>query len=205
MHMRRVHEHEHGQGDPQPGIVRTFNGVTLMSSPHDQAQPSVASDAWIAPSAVLIGEVFIGSGASIWYSTVVRADREKITVGEQTNIQDSTVMHSDPGVPLIVGDRVSVGHGAILHGCEIGNDVLVGMGATILNGARIGEGSLIAAGAVVLEGAQIPSRSLVAGVPGKVRRPSTDDEFAHILKNGRDYVALSARYASGELGPGGQQ
>jgi carbonic anhydrase/acetyltransferase-like protein (isoleucine patch superfamily) len=172
-----------------------------MSSSLDQAHPAVASDAWIAPGAILIGDVTIGSGASIWYGTVVRADQEKIVIGAQTNIQDGTIMHSDPGLPLVVGDRVSVGHGAILHGCDIGDDVLVGMGATILNGARVGEGSLIAAGALVLEGADIPPRSLVAGVPGKVRRPTTDDEFAHIQHNSSHYLALSSKYATGELRP----
>jgi carbonic anhydrase/acetyltransferase-like protein (isoleucine patch superfamily) len=176
-----------------------------MSSQLDQAQPAVSSEAWIAPGAILIGDVSIGSASSIWYGAVVRADQEKISIGEQTNIQDGTVMHSDPGLPLVVGDRVSVGHGAILHGCLIGDDVLVGMGATILNGARVGHGSLIAAGALVLEGAEIPPRSLVAGVPGKVRRPTTDDEFASIVTNGRNYVALSSKYAAGHLGPRGEQ
>lgn len=172
-----------------------------MTTTHDRTAPKVADDAWIAPGVILIGDLTIGSGASVWYGTVVRADQEKIVIGEQTNIQDGTMMHSDPGLPLVVGDRVSVGHGAILHGCEIGNDVLVGMGATILNGARVGEGSLIAAGALVLEGAEIPPRSLVAGVPGKVRRPTTDDEFAHIQHNATHYLALSSKYVTGDLGP----
>src|SRR6478672_553279 len=172
-----------------------------MTTTHERTAPKVADDAWVAPGVILIGDLTIGSGASVWYGTVVRADQEKIIIGEQTNIQDGTVMHSDPGLPLVVGDRVSVGHGAILHGCLIGDDVLVGMGATILNGARVGHGSLIAAGALVLEGAEIPPRSLVAGVPGKVRRPTTDDEFASIVTNGRKYVALSSKYVTGDLGP----
>lgn len=176
-----------------------------MLSSLDQAQPVVSADAWIAPGSILIGDITIGSGASIWYGSVVRADQEKIVIGEQTNIQDGTMMHSDPGLPLVVGDRVSVGHGAILHGCEIGNDVLVGMGATILNGARVGEGSLVAAGALVLEGADIPPRSLVAGVPGKVRRATTEDEFAHIKKNATNYLALSSRYAAGDVSPRGAE
>ena len=173
-----------------------------MSSSPNRPRPSVPADAWIAPTAVLIGDVSIGPRASIWFGTVVRADQERIVVGEETNIQDGTMMHSDPGLPLIVGNRVSVGHGAILHGCDIGDDVLVGMGATILNGARVGAGSLVAAGAVVLEGAQIPPRSLVAGVPAKARRAVTDDEFMHIVQNAQNYRNLSSKYASGELGAG---
>jgi carbonic anhydrase/acetyltransferase-like protein (isoleucine patch superfamily) len=176
-----------------------------MSLAHRRVRPSVPADAWTAPTAVLVGAVTIGPQASIWYGAVLRADQERIVIGAETNIQDGTVMHSDPGLPLIVGERVSVGHGAILHGCSVGDDVLVGMGATILNGATVGAGSLVAAGAVVLEGAQIPARSLVAGVPGKVRRSTTDDELAGIVKNGREYVALSARYASGDFGQSGPQ
>ena len=174
-----------------------------MSSSPNRPRLSVPADAWIAPTAVLIGDVAIGSRTSIWFGTVVRADLERIVVGEETNIQDGTMMHADPGLPLIVGNRVSVGHGAILHGCDIGDDVLVGMGATILNGAHVGAGCLVAAGTVVLEGAQIPSRSLVAGVPAKVRRAVTDDEFVHIVqKAAQVYLKLSSKYASGELGAG---
>src|SRR5436190_16243965 len=123
-----------------------------MSSLSKAPRPVVAAEAWVAPGATLVGDVHIGRHASVWYGAVLRADQDRISVGDRTNIQDGTVMHADPGVPLVVGDRVSVGHGAILHGCEIGNDVLIGMRATVLNGARIGAESLVAAGAVVLEG-----------------------------------------------------
>ncbi|MEV6430115.1 gamma carbonic anhydrase family protein [Nocardia sp. NPDC051463] len=132
--------------------------------------PEVDESAWIAPNATVIGRVRLAAEVSIWYSAVVRADLEAISVGARTNIQDGCVLHADPGFPLTVGTGVSVGHNAILHGCTIGDDALVGMGATVLNGAVIGAGSLIAANALIPEGAHIPPGSLVAGVPGKVRR-----------------------------------
>ena len=171
-----------------------------MSSRNDGGRPVVAQDAWVAPGAVLIGDVVIGQRASIWYGVVVRADQDRIVVGDESNIQDGSVMHTDPGLPLVVGNRVSVGHGAVLHGCQIGDDALIGMRATVLNGARVGAESLVAAGALILEGTVIPPRSLVAGVPGKVRRELTDDEVAGIRRNGEVYLELSARYAAGELG-----
>ncbi|GAB3288784.1 gamma carbonic anhydrase family protein [Parasphingorhabdus pacifica] len=160
----------------------------------------IAADAWVAPGATLVGDVHIGRYASVWYGTILRADQDRISVGDRTNIQDGTVMHADPGVPLLVGDRVSVGHGAILHGCEISNDVLIGMRATVLNGTRVGAASLVAAGAVVLEGTDVPPRSLVAGIPGRVRRELTDEEVAGIVHNSTVYVELSERYASSEFG-----
>ncbi|MFQ6326139.1 MULTISPECIES: gamma carbonic anhydrase family protein [unclassified Nocardia] len=132
--------------------------------------PEVDDSAWIAPNATVIGRVQLAAEVSVWYSAVVRADLEAISIGARTNIQDGCVLHADPGFPLTVGTGVSVGHNAILHGCTIGDDVLVGMGATVLNGAVIGAGCLIAANALIPEGAHIPPGSLVAGVPGKVRR-----------------------------------
>lgn len=144
----------------------------------------------------------MGSGSSIWFHAVLRADQERITVGERSNVQDAVVMHADPGLPLTVGDGVSVGHGAVLHGCDIGDDVLVGMRATVLNGARVGPGSLIAAGAVVLEGTEIPPGSLVAGVPARVRRETTREERAAIVRNASDYQQLASRYEAGDLIPG---
>ena len=165
----------------------------------DGRRPAVHEQAWVAPTAVLVGAVELGAQASVWYGTVVRADTETITIGPRTNLQDGVVVHADPGVPVTVGAGVSVGHRAVLHGCTIGDDVLVGLGADVLNGARVGAGTLIAAGAVILEGAQIPPGSLVAGLPGKVRRELTDDEHAAILRNARNYSALARTHAaSGE-------
>jgi carbonic anhydrase/acetyltransferase-like protein (isoleucine patch superfamily) len=155
---------------------------------------------WIAPTAVVIGNVKLAHNASVWWNAVLRGDNEPITVGLNSNVQDGCVLHADPGFALTVGTGVSVGHNAILHGCTIGDDVLVGMGATVLNGAVIGAGSLIAANALIPEGAQIPPGSLVAGLPGKVRRELTQAQqdgiklnaavYLHNLTNHRDAEVL---------------
>ena len=162
--------------------------------------PTVAGSAWVAPNATLIGGVTLGERASVFYGAVLRADVDTITIGNDTNLQDNVTMHCDAGQPTSVGARVSVGHAAILHGCTVEDDCLIGMGATVLNGAVIGAGSLVAAGAVVLEGTVVPPGSLVAGVPGKVRRELTDDERAGILTNARHYLQISAGHrAASEL------
>ncbi|SUE29958.1 carbonic anhydrase [Nocardia farcinica] len=150
--------------------------------------PEIEESAWLAPNATVIGRVRLAAEVSVWYGAVLRGDLEQIIVGERTNIQDGCVLHADPGVPLTVGSGVSVGHNAILHGCTIGDDVLVGMGATVLNGAVVGAGSLIAANALVPEGAQIPPGSLVAGVPGKVRRELSEAERDGIRLNSAVYL-----------------
>lgn len=143
--------------------------------------PDVARAAFLAPGAVVVGAVTLGSGTSVWYACVLRGDGGTITVGDDVNIQDGCILHADPGFPAVLGDRVSLGHGAIVHGATVEDDVLIGMRATVLNGARIGRGSLIAAGAVVRPGTIVPPGSLVAGVPAEVRRPVTEDERAVIL------------------------
>jgi carbonic anhydrase/acetyltransferase-like protein (isoleucine patch superfamily) len=158
--------------------------------------PQVHAEAFVAPTAVLAGRVTIAERAGVWYASVLRADMDTITVGPGSNVQDGCVLHTDPGLPLTIGSGVSVGHRAVLHGCTIGDDVLVGMGAVVLNGARIGDGSLIAAGAVVLEGAEVPPGSLVAGVPGKVRRELTEQERASIPVNADAYRRLAAVHAA---------
>ena len=158
--------------------------------------PSVPESAWVAPNATLVGAVSLGAGASVFYGAVLRADSDTIEIGEGSNIQDNVTVHCDSGVPTRVGSGVSVGHGAILHGCTVEDDCLIGMGATVLNGAVIGEGSLIAAGAVVLEGTVVPPGSLVAGVPGKVRRELSEDERAGIRANAAHYLELSAAHAA---------
>ncbi|WP_040795235.1 gamma carbonic anhydrase family protein [Nocardia higoensis] len=150
--------------------------------------PEIDESAWLAPNATVIGQVRLAAEVSIWYSAVLRGDLEQITIGERTNIQDGCVLHADPGFPLTIGSGVSVGHNAILHGCTVGDDVLVGMGATVLNGAVIGAGSLIAANALIPEGAQIPPGSLVAGVPGKVRRELDEAAKDGIRLNAAVYV-----------------
>lgn len=153
--------------------------------------PDTGAATFIAPTASLIGGVVLGASASVFYGVTVRADTTPIRVGVGSNLQDNVVVHADPGFPAVIGDRVSVGHGAVVHGCTIEDDCLVGMGATVLNGAVIGTGSLIAAGAVVLEGTVVPPRSLVAGVPAKIRRELTDDEVQGIRANADRYDALA--------------
>lgn len=157
--------------------------------------PSVAKSAWVAPNATLAGQISLGERASVFYGAVLRADMDSITVGAETNLQDNVTVHVDAGVPTVVGARVSVGHAAVLHGCTIEDDCLIGMSATVLNGAVIGTGSLVAAGSVVLEGTVIPPRSLVAGVPAKVRREITDEEFEKIQRNASHYLDISAAHA----------
>lgn len=155
-----------------------------------ERRPKIAQDAFLAPGCFVLGSARIGTRASVWYGTVVRADWDEIGVGAQTNLQDGVVVHADPGFPVQIGERASVGHRAVLHGCTIADDVLVGMGATILNGASIGSWSLIAAGAVVLEGTEIPEGSLVAGVPGKVVRTLSETEQQRIAVNAQAYLHL---------------
>jgi carbonic anhydrase/acetyltransferase-like protein (isoleucine patch superfamily) len=160
----------------------------------DGVTPEVDAAAWVAPGATLVGEVHVAADASVWFGAVLRGDGGPIRIGERSNIQDGCVGHTDPGFPLTVGAGVSVGHRAVLHGCTVEDDVLIGMGAVVMNGARIGAGSLVAAGAVVLEGTQVPPRSLVAGVPAKVRRELTDDELERIHLNAAHYVDRLGRY-----------
>jgi carbonic anhydrase/acetyltransferase-like protein (isoleucine patch superfamily) len=149
--------------------------------------PQVADGAWIAPTAVLAGSVVVGEGASIWYGVVLRADNEPITIGANCNVQDNAVFHVDAGKPVQLGEGVSVGHGAVVHGATVGDYVLIGMSATVMNQAVIGDESLIAAGALVTEGMIVPPRSLVAGVPAKVRRELTDAEVAKLHRNAEIY------------------
>ncbi|MBB2893737.1 gamma carbonic anhydrase family protein [Flexivirga oryzae] len=158
--------------------------------------PSIDEAAWIAPSATVIGSVRLGPEVGIWYGAVLRADLEVIELGARSNIQDNCVLHADPDFPLRIGENVSVGHNATLHGCTIGDATLVGMGARVLNGAVIGAHSLIAAGTVVPEGAQIPEGSLVAGVPGKVRRELSAEQRAGFLGNASAYVDLIAVHSA---------
>lgn len=162
-------------------MISSFRGVT----------PEVAGDAWVAETATVLGDVVVGARSGVWFGAVVRADVAPIRVGEATNLQDNCTLHADPGAPLTVGDRVTVGHAAVLHGCTVGSDALVGMAAVVLNRARIGEGSMVAAGAVVLEDTEVPPGSLVAGVPARVRRPVTDAERERVRRNAAGYVLLA--------------
>jgi carbonic anhydrase/acetyltransferase-like protein (isoleucine patch superfamily) len=160
------------------------------------AAPAVDPTAYVAENATLVGRVTIAAGASVWFGAVMRGDTDDLVLGERSNLQDNVVVHADPGSPAIIGSGVSVGHGAVVHGCRIDDDCLIGMNATVLNGAVIGSGSLVAAGAVVLEGTIIPPRSLVAGVPAKVRREISDDELAAIRSNADNYAERAVAYAN---------
>jgi carbonic anhydrase/acetyltransferase-like protein (isoleucine patch superfamily) len=153
--------------------------------------PRVHETAWIAPGAVLAGDVEIGEQASVFYTAVVRADLGPIRLGARSNVQDGCVLHTDPGLELIIGSGVSVGHRAVLHGCRIEDDVLIGMGAIVMNGAVIGSGSIVAAGALVPEGVVVPPRSMVVGAPGRVRRETTEHELALIALGAGSYVDLA--------------
>ncbi|MCI3929160.1 gamma carbonic anhydrase family protein [Streptomyces sp. AN091965] len=153
--------------------------------------PRIDPEAFTAPTSVVIGEVTLHAGASTWYGAVLRADCGPIEIGADSNIQDNCSLHVDPGFPVTIGERVSVGHNAVVHGCTVEDDCLIGMGATVLNGAVIGAGSLVAAQALVPQGMRVPPGSLVAGVPAKVKRPLTEEERAGISLNGAMYVELA--------------
>ncbi len=156
--------------------------------------PEVDPEAFVAAGATLVGAVRLGADASVWYAAVIRADGAPIEVGAGSNVQDGAVLHADPGLPVRVGERCSIGHRAVVHGCTVGDDALVGMGAVVLNGAVVGAGSLVAAGTVVLEGAEVPPGSLVAGIPGKVKREVTDAERERIRSGAATYVTRARRY-----------
>ena len=158
-------------------------------------RPETEGDAfWIAPSAVVIGKVRLMRDASVWWNAVLRGDNELITIGEGSNIQDGCVCHTDPGYPLTIGKDVTVGHLAMLHGCEIGDGSLIGIGAVILNGAKIGRNCLIGAKALVPEGKEIPDRSLVLGAPGKLVRELSEANLERMKRGARHYVSNGRRY-----------
>lgn len=158
--------------------------------------PVVDAAGFVAPNATLIGDVELGAESSVWYTAVLRGDLNAIRLGARSNLQDGVVVHVDPLFPTTIGSGVSVGHRAVVHGCTIEDDCLIGMGAVVLNGAVVGAGSLVAAGAVIAEGAVIPPRSLVAGVPGKVKRELTDADVAKIRANAGVYVELAREHAA---------
>lgn len=157
-------------------------------------RPDIHEDTFIADTASVIGDVSIGKGSSVWYGAVIRGDIEKITIGEFTNIQDNSVVHTETNIPTKIGDYTVIGHNAIIHGCTIGNNCLIGMGAVILNKAEIGDNCIIGAGALVPEGKAIPPNSLVVGIPGKVVRQVTDEEVEKIRKNAIRYNELYKKH-----------
>ena len=165
-------------------MIRSFRG----------AVPKIAPSCYIDPSAQVIGDVTIGERSSVWPNDTLRGDVAPIRIGEGSNVQDNSVFHADDGFPLTLGDRVTIGHSVVLHGCTLHNDVLIGIGAIVLNGAVIGQGSVIAAGALVPEGMQIPPFSLAMGVPAKVRREVTPEERERFRLNAEHYDELRQQY-----------
>lgn len=154
--------------------------------------PEVDESVFIAPGSRIVGRVKIGSYSSIWYNSVVRGDADSVTIGSGTNIQDNCTLHEDPGFPLVIGSNISVGHGCILHGCTIEDNVLVGMGAIILNGAKIGAGSVVGAGSLVVQGMEVPPGHLVMGLPAKIIRPLGEGEALN-------FQNMAARYKQRSL------
>jgi len=163
----------------------------------DGQRPTLGDGVWIAPSADVIGDARLADGASVWFGAVIRADNTPIVVGARTNIQEGAMLHSDPGSPLTVGEGCTVGHHAILHGCTVGNDVLVGMGATILNGATVGDGCLVGAGALVTEGKSFPENSLIVGSPARAVRTLPPEGRAGLRLSADHYAGRAARFARG--------
>lgn len=170
-----------------------------MIRPHRGTLPTIHPSAFVDDSAQVIGDTHIGAESSVWMQTVIRGDVNYIRIGDRTNIQDGTIVHvQNETCPTVIGHDVTVGHGAIVHGCTIADRVLVGMGAIILNGAVIGEDCIIAAGTLITEGTVIPPRSMVMGSPGKVRRPLTDRDVAMILEFSANYVRYRLDYLPGD-------
>lgn len=164
----------------------------------DGKAPSIdANIGWIAPTAVLVGQVVVHADAGIWFGVVARGDNEPITIGARSNVQENTVLHTDMGYPLSIGEGCTIGHKAMLHGCTIGDNTLIGMGATVLNGARIGKNCLIGAGALITEGKVIPDGSLVVGMPGKVVRALEEAAIEGLRKSADGYVRNARRFAAG--------
>ena len=168
--------------------------MTLSSLGEDFPRLHVST--YVAESAQIIGNVWLAAKSSVWFQSVLRGDSDQIVIGEETNVQDATICHVDPGCPLEVGARVTIGHRCILHGCRIGDDCLIGMGAILMNGVRIGEGSIVGAGSLLLEGTKIPPFSLVAGSPAKVKKTYGPEILEQIRQASAHYVSRAEHYRS---------
>ncbi len=167
----------------------TFNGI----------KPQVEAEVFIAPSAAVVGEVTLETGVTVWFGAVIRGDEAPILVGRNSNIQDNAVLHCDRDIPLKIGENVTVGHSVILHSCEIGNNVMIGMGAVVLSGAKIGDGAVVAAGAVVKERDIVAPGSLVAGMPAVFKKQLGEATEKHIIANCQEYIELGQRYKDMEV------
>ena len=165
-------------------MIRRLQGFT----------PQLGTGTWVDETAVLIGRVVLGDRSSVWPQAVLRGDTDLISVGDESNVQDGAVLHADEGVPCTVGERVTIGHRAIVHGCRVDDESLIGMGAIVMNHAHIGAGCLVAAGAVVPEGMQVPAGHLVRGIPAKPVRVLTDDELEGLRRSAAHYVSMIERH-----------
>lgn len=163
----------------------------------DDIAPRIASTAWVADSASVIGMVELAEGASVWFNTVLRGDNEWLRIGRGSNIQDGSILHTDKGYELVMGENVTVGHQVMLHGCTIGDNSLIGIQSVILNGAKIGRNCLVGAGSLVTEGKEFPDGSLIMGTPAKVVRPLTPEQIERLAWNARHYQDNARRYAAG--------
>jgi carbonic anhydrase/acetyltransferase-like protein (isoleucine patch superfamily) len=163
----------------------------------DDKAPHIAPSAWVADSAQVIGAVVLGEDASVWFGTVVRGDTESITIGAGSNVQDASVLHADFGQPLVIGERVTVGHQVVLHGCSIGDESLIGIGAVVLNGARIGKNCLVGAGALVTEGKEFADGSMILGSPSRVVRQLTPEQIEGLRASAQHYVLNARRFRDG--------
>lgn len=159
--------------------------------------PRMAESAWVADSAQVIGNIELQNDTSVWFGVVIRGDNEPVTIGRGTNIQEGSVLHSDPGKPLVIGENVTVGHMAMLHGCEVGDNSLIGIGAIVLNGAKIGKNCLVGAGALVTEGKEFPDGSMIIGSPAKAVRELTPEHIAGLKKSAEHYIENGVRFKKG--------
>jgi len=173
------------------------SGSQSDDSVMDATRVEFGLEVWVAPNATLTGRVSLGARASVWFGCVLRGDLEPIAIGEETNVQDLTVVHVDRGCPVLVGNRVTIGHRAVIHGCTVDDDAVIGMGAVLLSGSRVGRGALVAAGAVLREGFEVPPGAIAAGVPAVIRG-EVGPELRQRFREGVDsYLRLAARYRSG--------
>ena len=163
----------------------------------DGVAPQVAESAWVADSGQVMGPGVLGEDSSVWFGAVLRGDTETITVGRGSNVQDASVLHADHGFPLVIGERVTVGHQVMLHGCTIGDESLIGIGAVVLNGAKIGKHCLVGAGALVTEGKEFPDGSMIIGSPAKAVRQLSPEQIAGLKRSAQHYVDNARRYRQG--------
>jgi len=177
-------------------MMESFKGEAMPIYALEDVRPELPPEGeyWIAPNATLIGRVRLAKGTSVWFGAVLRGDNDWITVGENSNIQDLCILHADPGIPIELGASVTIGHGVVLHGAIVGDNSVIGMGATLLNRAKIGRNSIVGAHALIPEGKEFPDNSLIVGVPGKVVRSIPEDQFGMLTLNARIYFDRWHRY-----------